>query len=331
MNDVQAVGTHNSYKQAMSEEVREEIEERDSDLAKALDYSHRPLAEQLDRGARQLELDVNYDPQGGYYAQSSEDAELLKHGFKVLHMAFSDAASSCERLVTCLAEIRDWSRAHPRHAPIMLMFNAKETDDETAGKPALRFDEAAFDALDAEIRSVIPRDMLIVPDDVQGSYPTLRDAVLAGNWPALEAARGKIFFALDEHEEKVAIYRGGRTSLEGRVFFVNTDENSSAAAYMTINDPVADGERIARMVQAGFLVRTRADADTWEAREGSLHRLRAALASGAQFISSDYLWEDPRFPGYRVALPADLTARCNPLRCRNAVDANVELDRASED
>ncbi|HUD28461.1 MAG TPA: Ca2+-dependent phosphoinositide-specific phospholipase C [Novosphingobium sp.] len=315
MNDIQVVGTHNSYKQAMSEDVHAAIAARSEKLAQALDYAHRPLSEQLDHGARQLEIDVNYDPRGGYYAKGKNDAELLKPGFKVLHMAFSDAASSCERLVTCLAEIRRWSDAHPGHAPLMLMFNAKEDADEAHGKPALRFDEKAFDALDREILAAIPREKLILPDDVQGRYPTLREAVLAGNWPKLEAARGKIFFALDEHEAKVAIYRGKRKSLEGRVFFVNTDENSPAAAYLTINDPIAEGERIARDVKAGFIVRTRADADTWEARAGTLARLRAALASGAQYISTDYLFEDPRLPGYRVALPQGATLRCSPVRC----------------
>ncbi|MCJ2188404.1 phosphatidylinositol-specific phospholipase C1-like protein [Novosphingobium beihaiensis] len=315
MNDIQAVGTHNSYKQAMSEEVRRKIAAKSAKAVLALDYSHRPLAEQLDHGARQLEIDVNYDPEGGYYAGNSDDAELRKPGFKVLHIAFSDAASSCERLVTCLTQIRDWSRAHPHHAPILLMFNTKETGDEAHGKPAKRFTEAAFDALDAEIRSVIPRGMLILPDDVQGGYPTLREAVLAGNWPTLDAARGKVFFALDEHEDKVAIYRGKRKSLEGRVFFVNTREDSPAAAYLTLNDPIAQAERIKRDVKAGFIVRTRADADTWEARAGNLTRLRAALASGAQYISTDYLWEDPRLPGYRVALPGGGPVRCNPVRC----------------
>jgi hypothetical protein len=320
MNDIQAVGTHNSYKQAMSDDVRTRIAAKSEKLAQALDYAHRPLAEQLDHGARQLELDVNYDPRGGYYARGRDNAELLKPGFKVLHMAFSDAASSCERLVTCLAEIRVWSDAHPGHAPIMLMFNTKEDADAEHGKPALRFDEKAFNALDREILSVLPRSKLILPDDVQGHYPTLRDAVLAGNWPTLPAARGKIFFALDEGKEKVAIYRGTRKSLEGRVFFINTDENSSAAAYLTINDPVAEGERIARDVKAGFIVRTRADADTREARAGTLSRLRAALASGAQYISTDYLWEDPRLPGYRVALPQGGTVRCSPVRRMHADD-----------
>jgi FAD/FMN-containing dehydrogenase len=138
--------------------------------------------------------------------------------------------------------------------------------------------------------------------------------VLADNWPKLEAARGRFLFALDEGPEKVAIYRGARPSLEGRVFFINTDEQSPAAAYMTINDPVRDGGRIRDAVEAGFIVRTRADAETREARANDRRRLEAALASGAQYISTDYLWSDPRFPDYVARLPGAATVRCTPAR-----------------
>jgi hypothetical protein len=196
------------------------------------------------------------------------------------------------------------------------MFNAK-TDKSTApgGTDALPFDTAAFDALDAEVRSVLPPSALITPDDVQGRYPTLREAVLAGNWPTLGRARGKVLFALDEAPDKVAIYRGARKSLEGRVFFINTDENSPAAAYLTLNDPLKEADRIRKAVQAGFVVRTRADADTAEARVNDTRKREAALSSGAQYISTDYLWPDPRFPGgYQVRLPGGAATICNPVR-----------------
>ena len=42
----------------------------------------------------------------------------------------------------------------------------------------------------------------------------------------------------------------------GRLLFVNADESSPVAAYITINDPVGDAERIRGAVQEGFLVRT---------------------------------------------------------------------------
>ncbi|MGO4781139.1 Ca2+-dependent phosphoinositide-specific phospholipase C, partial [Lysobacter sp. 2RAB21] len=93
-------------------------------------------------------------------------------------------------------------------------------------------------------------------DTVRGQAKTLREAVIAGGWPSIGQARGKIVFALDEDARKVGLYRGARRSLEGRAMFVNGDENATDAAYLTLNDPIAQGERIARAVKAGFLVRT---------------------------------------------------------------------------
>lgn len=316
LNDIAVIGTHNSYKLPMPPAVMARLRAADPAMADALDYGHRPLTEQLDAGARQLEIDVNYDPAGGRYARGSADPRLRQPGFKVLHIAGIDNSSSCVLLTECLRVIRRWSDAHPRHVPILLLFNAK--DDRNAargGIDALPFDAAAYDALDAEVRRVLPPAKLVTPDDVQGRYPTLRDAVLANNWPTLEAARGRFLFALDEPPAKVAVYRGARRSLEGRVFFINTDEASPAAAYLTLNDPVRDAARIRRDVAAGFLVRTRADANTREARANDTAPRDAALAGGAQYVSTDYLWPDPRFAGgYRVTQPGGVVARCNPVR-----------------
>lgn len=324
-NDISVVGTHNSYKQAMPSATMAAIRGYSVPVAESLDYAHRPLSEQLDAGARQLEIDVNYDPQGGHYAKRSTDPKLMQPGFKVLHIPAIDNASSCVLLRECLNIIARWSAAHPRHVPIMLLFNAK--DEQYAvrgGVDALPFDAAAWDALDAEIRAAMPTGKIITPDEVQGRYPTLRDAVRADHWPTLNKARGRFLFVLDETPEKVAAYRGNRRSLERRVFFINTDEDSPAAAYLTLNDPIAEGERIRRDVAAGYLVRTRADADTKEARANDPRRREAAFASGAQYVSTDYLWPDPRFAGgYRVTLPGGGAARCNPVRkpvgCRDAV------------
>jgi membrane-associated phospholipid phosphatase len=155
---------------------------------------------------------------------------------------------------------------------------------------------------------------------VQGRHATLREGVLAGGWPRLGEARGKVFFALDEGPEKVASYRGARRSLEGRVFFVNTDEASPAAAYLTLNDPVGEQARIRAAVRAGFMVRTRADADTAAPRTGDVMQRSAAFASGAQYVSTDYMWADPRFPAYQVRLTGGAAAVCNLLRTEKRCD-----------
>ena len=325
LNDLTAVGSHNSYKTTAPPAVLAMLSQASH---QALDYGHRPLPEELDAGSRQLEIDVYYDPQGGRFADPVRlrqagvaidpaiRAAWMKPGFKVMHVPDTDVLSSCITLIDCLTTVRRWSQAHRDHTPILLMFNTK-TDKSSAqgGTDALPFDTAAFDALDAEVRSVFAPAALITPDDVQGRYPTLREAVMHDNWPTLGASRGKVLFALDEPPEKVAVYRGARKSLEGRVFFINTDEASPAAAYLTLNDPIAEADRIRAAVKAGFVVRTRADADTKEARIADTRRREAALASGAQYVSTDYLWPDQRFPGnYSVRLPAAAAALCNPVR-----------------
>jgi hypothetical protein len=329
VNDLLSVGTHNSYKAAIPEAEMTQLRARSTKAGTVLDYAHRPLTDELDDGARQLELDVYYDPQGGRFAdplgprmlgQRLDDAaaaEFTKPGFKVMHIPDFDFRSTCTRFVACLQPVKAWSDAHPDHIPVLILINAKDDSPlGNSGAAIAKFDAAAFDALDAEVASVFADDDLITPDQVQGKHATLREAVLAGGWPKLGKARGRVFFALDEAPDKVAIYRGKRRSLEGRKMFVNIDESSPAAAYLTLNEPLQDAKRIRAAVEAGFIVRTRADADTLEAREGKTERRETALGSGAQYVSTDYMQPDPRFPGYSARLPNDATTVCNPVRAQ---------------
>ncbi|PKP92991.1 MAG: hypothetical protein CVT77_07070 [Alphaproteobacteria bacterium HGW-Alphaproteobacteria-16] len=328
LNDLVVVGTHNSYKTDIPANIMALIRAADPRRADAIDYQHLPLSQQLDAGIRQLEIDVYADPEGGRFldpailrlTETELDAErkaaLSEPGFKVMHIQDIDVFSSCSTLKACLGIVRRWSVANRHHVPILIMVNAKTGPSPLAdGVAALPFDTATFADLDREIRLVFPADALIAPDDVQGRYPNLREAVLDGAWPTLGQARGKVLFALDEGPEKIAAYLGGRSSLEGRVFFLNADETSPLAAYMTINDPVRDAARIRSAVARGFIVRTRADADTLEARANDRRRWAAALESGAQFISTDYYWAEPRLGNdYRIRLPGDVAAQCNPVR-----------------
>jgi Phosphoinositide phospholipase C, Ca2+-dependent len=326
VNDIVTVGTHNSYKQAIPSRLMALVRMGSSKAAKALDYSHRPLPEQLDDGARAIELDVVYDPEGGLYAHPSGaamtgetmsaefDAVMAAPGFKVMHVQDVDYHSSCLTFVACLRLLKTWSDAHPDHIPILVTLNAKDDSIAMPGSVTpLKFDTKAFDALDAEILSVFARSDLITPDAVQGDAPTLRDAVLTKGWPTLGQSRGKFLFALDEEGDKVAAYIGGRKSLEGRAMFVNAPEDSPAAAYLTLNE-TSDIPRIADDVAKGFLVRTRADADTMEARANDTSRRDKALVSGAQYVSTDYMQPDPRFGPYQARMPAGVIAACNPLR-----------------
>jgi hypothetical protein len=86
------------------------------------------------------------------------------------------------------------------------------------------------------------------------------------------------------------------------------------AAFRKLNDPVGDFDEIQAAVRAGFVVRTRSDADTMEARTNNTTPRDMAIASGAQWVSTDYPEPDPDFgTGFKVEIPDGTPARCNPL------------------
>lgn len=345
INQLQSVGTHNSYKMKIPDVEMALIRERNADAALTLDYEHETLAAQLDKGARQLEIDPSDDPKGGLFSHplarkilaerkiAAPDYDLSpmdKPGIKVIHVTDIDYRSRCLLFVDCLKQVKAWSDAHPNHTPILLMINPKSSGISWPGAAkVLPWGKDAFERMETEIRSVFPVGQIITPDNVRGTHATLREAVLAnddkGGWPLLGKARGRVMFAMDLSPEANAPYAEGHPSLAGRVAFMTTFPDAPEAAYFTMNDPVKEGDLIRQRVAQGFLIRTRADADTREARSGDTKRREAAFASGAQFVSTDYQEADPRFrTGYFVALPDGAVSRCDPVNAPKGCDARAE-------
>lgn len=340
MNEVQVLGSHNSYHLRPEADVRAGIAAVAGErLARELDYEHRPITEQLEEhGIRQLELDVYADPDGGLFANrpalallgrpvESGEPALDEPGFKVLHQVDVDFRSSCLTLVACLTEVAEWSSANPDHEPVMIMIETKQQSvpeamgdqlDPALGVPwteVLPFDRQTFDELEAEVLSVFDRERIIAPDDVRGDAATLEEAVLAGDaWPTLEDAAGKVLFALVDTGAARDVYVGDAPNLEGRLLFTSSEEGRPDAAFLRIDDPVTEGARIRAAVEAGYLVRTRTDVPGVDANLGSTERRTAAVDSGAQYLSTDhYVVDEVLGTGYVVDLPGDEPARCNPL------------------
>ena len=331
INQIQVLATHNSYKMAMDSLIMDQLKQLNPNQALSLDYQHPPLSQQLDLGIRKVEIDVFYDPVGGKYSHpagikdqqaAGYQAALLdttvmnQPGFKVLHVQDIDFRTNCLTLSTCLQEIKDWSDAHPNHVPIAISFNTKEQainvrPDFTVPLP---FTSTAFDSLDAEVLSIIPKERIITPDDIRGKYETLEAAVLDHHWPTLESSRGKFLFVVNAGRRQCDIYAEGHPSLEGRLMFISIPPGSPESAFVFQNNPTNNVEKIQELVKAGYLVRTRADSGTKEARKGDYSRFEAALKSGAHFISTDYELEDERFgTGYRIAFPGGKAVVCNPV------------------
>lgn len=333
MNQMQVVGSHNSYKQAIDPSLLKLLKKDNPQRYASLEYEHASFGEQLDLGLRKLEIDVVYDPKGGLYAhpygirlveqaglpagpEYDPDGLMMKPGFKVLHMPDIDFRSHVYTFKQALAALKAWSDAHPRHLPILITMNAKDSGSSDAAEfiQPLLFDKKAYDAWDAEIREVLPPEKLLTPDDVRGDFQTLEEAVLANRWPRLREARGRFLFILDENGAKMETYIQGHPSLAGRVMFVNAIEGRPEAALRIVNDAIGDFHYIQKLVKAGYVVRTRADADTREARAGDYSTMKAAFDSGAQYVSTDYYYPNKDFgTGYQVKLPGGGAGRWNPL------------------
>ena len=335
MNDVQVIGSHNSFKARIPTAVMAALRREAPDTAKALDYYHLPLTAQLDRGVRQLEIDIFADPKGGRYADPKGEqmaraageatgfnrAAMLRPGYKVFHVPDVDYLSTCVTLVRCLGEVDAWSRAHPKHLPIMLTLNAADMASSPKVAAPLPLDDAALlDALDREIRQAIPGRRLIAPDEVRGNAPTLAAAVRTRGWPTLQAARGRIYVLLDVRTAVSDAYRAGHPSLKGRAMFGWYPDGQPESAVQIVQDPLVDQARIADWVKAGLIVRTRSDANTVEARTRDLTKAKAAADSGAQAVSTDYYpgAPDPNGFNFAVTLPGGAMARCNPVRVTHA-------------
>lgn len=329
LNEIQVIGTHNSYHAGLASNEMALLRKQLPQVADSLDYRHPAIEVQLDAGVRQLELDVFGDAKGGLFADPAapkmvakaglpadppfDTAGVMKKpGFKVLHVQDLDYRSNCQPFTGCLARIRQWSKAHPGHLPIFILVENKDgnprPDYMVTPEPLT---EATFDALDAEIRSVFAPEEMITPDDVRGKYKTLEEAVLQRGWPTLDQARGKVIFLLDQHRLTV-IYTKGHPSLEGRVLFTNSDPGRPDAAFVEVNNSLAEPQRIPELVKKGYIVRTMTDSGPAGVRALDTKRRDAAMSSGAQMLSTDYPYDEAAESGYAVKFEKGI-ARCNPV------------------
>jgi hypothetical protein len=283
INEIQWKGTHNSYHVAPTQPVT-------PDLA----YTMPPLTWQLGAGFRAFELDLHY--YGGAYW--------------VYHLPVDDDGTTCPRFQQCLGEIEAWSAAHPGHHLLTVYLEFK--DDYDNDKIVDHLGE-----LDAEIHTAIPRERLLMPDDIIQGSADLASAVAARGWPKLGETRGKIMFVMWSFGDVPYAYTGEGQTLAGRAMFVASTYPGWRHAMILGMDTADEQEaQIHSAVAGGYIVRTRAD--DLPGRGGDFPaRQAAALRGGAQSVLTDY--PDPgMLPGYEMSIPGGAPSRCNPVTARPA-------------
>jgi len=337
LNHVQMLGSHNSFHLVPEPTLYAGIEGVSAELARDIEYGHRTLTEQLeDFGIRQFELDVFADPAGGLYTNRAANAvvglppesgepALDEPGFKVLHTQDFDFETTCLTLVACLSEIDAWSVENPGHLPIMVLVELKDLSvPEAAAEEGLELtidlpwaapvqtSGEVLAALDAEVRSVFSPDRLFEPDDLRRDAATLEAAVGESGWPAIDELRGQVIVALNDAGAQRDLYIADTPVLEGRPMFTSSTPGAPDAAFVRFDDPLDPA--LDDAAAAGYLIRTRTDSPTVDARENDTTARDAALAGGAHFLSTDYYEPSTFFDSpYVVELPGDVVARCNPV------------------
>jgi hypothetical protein len=328
MNDIQMIGSHNSYKRALNSKLLALIAQQDAKAAAQINYSHPSLSQQLEIGLRHLEIDIVKDPSGGRFSKplgeeltgqtlltSVEREQLNQPGFKVMHLPDLDFSSHCILFQGCLDELLTFSKQQPDHLPIVILMNLKESRTKLInGAEVLSFELDDYKQLD-NVLKITFGDKLITPNEIKGQYASLEQAVLAKGWPLLSKVKGRFLFILDGKEHQREDYRLGHQSLNDRAMFASYEEGSPEAALMIRNNPIKAKAQIQSLVKKGYMVRTRADsgAGTLSKTKDVKLRTEDAFNSGAQIISTDF------YPGAPQVLPSNFVVsfkqgmlyRCN--------------------
>lgn len=323
INQLQVIGSHNSYKKAIEPALYDLLLSKDERLV-TLQYAHIPILEQLDMGLRNLEIDVYADSEGGKFAHPKAldlvpadekfdpDGIMQQPGFKILHVPDVDFRTHYYTLKDCLLALKSWSAKNPDHIPVFITLEAKDGDNNNFGTEPEAFTPALFDELDQAFQEYLGIENLITPDMVRENYKTLEEAVLHHNWPTIKECRGKFLIVLNDGDPKMSMYTEGHPSLQGRMLFVNAAPDTPEAAVMFRNN--SENEEIPDLVKKGYIIRTRADAGTQEARENDYSHFQKACQSGAQIITTDYYLPSTFFDSsYKIAFDDGDYVRSNPV------------------
>jgi hypothetical protein len=336
MNQVQVIGTHNSYHIETTYAERKVLESAVGlTTAQNLYYSHPSISDQFTyQSVRGLEIDLWADSAGGMYATPlgrklsnlpyPTEKEWLRPGTKVLHVSDFDVNAHCHTLINCLEQIKAWPKANQGHTLIPIMLEFKIPDESLialGGAPGEAWNKTNLETVDAEIRSVFKESEMITLDDVRKKGLTLEQSVLQHGWPSHRDAQNKVMFLMDNDPVAGLIrnpYRANsHENLEHRVIFTNSIPGEPDAAFLKQNDPRGDNLAIIRdLVRKGYFVRTRSDEPIQTVLLNSTVMRDAAMASGAQLISTDFpsVGMASRYnSSFVVRFEGGATVRCNTL------------------
>lgn len=297
INEIAVLGTHNSY-QLLPTAQKYTFEKYMMLLSggkkgNKLNFEMDTYTEQLQRGVRNLEIDIE---------TVDEDGEV---SFIVTHHPITDNVSSAYDFAKGLEEIALWSDNNPKHLPVYLLIEPKADIDEINNMK--NFSSQYAKQLD-EVISEVLGDRLLTPKKAMGKYESLEKMRLADKWPTLEDAAGKIIVLLHPCDVTQQ-YIDADTTISVQAMFPVLrfdDIDKSYASFILDNEPDQATKNNKKTVdEKNLMVRTRAD----NYPDFSDDRYSLADSCGSHIITTDYPPRSVRaqehtydFDGYTVKL-----------------------------
>lgn len=276
-NEIAVLGTHNSYQLLATKQKRAYetvLKTITFGLAgdKKIDFEMDTLTTQLEKGVRNLEIDI----------EAEVDGENV--GFIVTHDHLLDNVSSCYNFEKALEEIALWSDNNPGHLPVSILIEPKNIEKEKNN--IKEFSLTYADELDAIVRRALG-DKLITPADMLGNHESFKEMRTADGWATLEEMRGKVILLLhpcDATEDYINI----DTSIKTQAIFPMLrpeDAERDCASFILDNEP--EKAAVNNKVNADelrLIIRTRAD----DYPDFSDERYADANKCGSHIITTDY-------------------------------------------
>ncbi len=267
LNEIKILASHNSYKKYGTAIGKFFIGLGSTkDEANGLKYGYKNFTDQFEAGIRSMEIDLR----------------LRKTEFMLTHVPLVDNSSVAPVFSLALDEIALFSENNPNHVPLIILMEIK--DDWMILDHALQnIGSDQLEDLNILLEDKLG-DLLFKPSDMLENGKTLNETVQTTGWPSVSTLLGKVIFVLHPGNFTQTYYDIDQSLVSLPMFLGIYPEQISAsyASFIVHNDP--DVTAISQLVNQGYIVRTRIDADL----NFSQANYDNALASGAQILSSDY-------------------------------------------
>lgn len=265
-NEVSFLASHNSYKKKGSLIGKLFVGLGDSfSEAKSLNYSYKPLTDQLKNGIFSFELDIR----------------LRKDNFEITHVPLVDNSSNAVNFKLALEEIKLFLDNEPNSFPILVLLEIK--DDYMFLDPFLRkIGIEQLKMLENEIANVLG-NYLYSPKDMVGLNNSLMDKINNEGWPKVSELKRKVMFLI--HAGKYANLYNDEIDLTNQLLFTSSYNNNLNSNMPFVINNSLDVRVINDLVNQNYMVRTRVGNTLSYSDED----VKKALESKAQILTSDFL------------------------------------------